>query len=56
MMAYENDNLLIPEEYKKMSVSEIEREKERMLQEINSAGRSFKKAKRANKQNIVLRF
>lgn len=33
-MIYENDNLIIPEEYKKMSVSELKAEKDKMLAEI----------------------
>lgn len=33
-MMYENDNLYIPEEYKKMSISELRREKERIYQDI----------------------
>ena len=42
MTAYEIDTLVIPEEYKRMSVSEIEWEKERMLKDILSAERPKK--------------
>ena len=33
-IAYENDNLIIPKEYKKMSVSELKAEKDKMFAEI----------------------
>ena len=35
-MVYENDNFSIPEEIKKMSLEEIQREKERLYQELKS--------------------
>lgn len=52
MTAYENDTLIIPEKYKKMSVSEIEREKVRMLKEILSAERPRKE----KNGSIVFKF
>lgn len=52
MTAYENDTLIIPEKYKKMSVSEIEREKVRMLKEILSAERPRKE----KNSSIVFKF
>lgn len=55
MAAYENDNLVIPEKYKKMSVSELEIEKKRMLKELLSSDRP-KKVVRKNKNNIVFKF
>ncbi len=55
MAVYENDVLEIPEEYKRMSVSELEKEKERLLQEIYSKERPKKQVK-ANKRNIVFNF
>ena len=54
MMAYENDTLYIPENYKKMSVSEIKKEKERMLKQILSGDRPRKDARGNN--NIVFKF
>lgn len=33
-MIYENDNFSIPEEIKKMSLEEIQREKERLYKEL----------------------
>lgn len=33
-MVYENDNFSIPEEIKKMSLEEIQREKKRLYQEL----------------------
>lgn len=55
MVAYENDTLEIPERYKKMSVSELEKEKTKVLKEINVSDRP-KKVIRKNKNNIVFRF
>lgn len=55
MIAYENDNLVIPEEYKKMSVSELEKEKIKVLKKIRASKRS-KKVMKKNKNNIIFRF
>ena len=55
MTAYENDTLVIPEKYKKMSVSELEKEKIRVLKEINVSKRS-KKVLKKNKNKIVFKF
>lgn len=55
MIAYENDVLTIPKKYKKMSVSELEREKARLLKEIK-ASVSQKKQVRTNKKNINFNF
>ena len=55
MAMYENDILMIPNEYKKMSVSELEKEKERLLQEIYSKERPKKQIK-TNKRNLIFNF
>lgn len=55
MTAYENDTLVIPEKYKKMSVSELEKEKETMLREILKSERP-KKSMKKNKNNIIFKF
>lgn len=55
MAAYENDILVIHERYKKMSVSEIEEEKTRLLKEINISERP-KKTIKGNKRGIVFKF
>ncbi len=55
MVTYENDTLVIPEEYKKMSVSELEREKTRVLKEAIISERP-KKVVRQNKNNIKFCF
>ncbi len=52
MIAYENDNLVIPERYQNMSLLEIEEEKRKLLQEINSTER-IKREPKKNKNNIV---
>lgn len=54
-MVYENDTLVIPERYKKMSVSELEEEKAKVLQEDILSKRP-KKAIRENKKNIIFNF
>ena len=36
-MMYENDKLIIPDKYKKMSVSELRQEKERVYMEIRQS-------------------
>lgn len=55
MVAYENDTLVIPEKYKKMSVSELEIEKKKVLKELLSSDRP-KKVVRENKNNIIFKF
>ena len=55
MVTYENDTLVIPERYKKMSVSELEEEKIKVLKEI-SISEAPKKAIKKNKNNIVFKF
>ena len=55
MVAYENDTLIIPERYKKMSVSELEKEKIKVLEELAGSERPKKTMKR-NKNNIILKF
>lgn len=37
MTAYENDVLIIPKKYKKMSVSELNKEKQKLWEEIKSS-------------------
>ncbi|MCM1387258.1 MAG: hypothetical protein NC231_08030 [Bacillus sp. (in: Bacteria)] len=55
MVSYENDVLIIPEKYKNMSGSELEKEKMKVLREINNSERPKKNIKR-NKNNIVFNF
>lgn len=48
MAAYENDVLIIPEKYKKMSVSELKNEEQRLWKKIkNSKTQQKKKGKTA---------
>ena len=54
-MIYENDKLIIPEKYKKMSVSELRSEKERIYMEINKTKKSYIK-KQDQKEPIVFHF
>jgi hypothetical protein len=55
MAAYENDILVIPEKYKKMSVSELEREEKKVLGKLLSSDRP-KKIVRKNKNDIRFKF
>ena len=47
-MIQENDKLTIPEEYRKMSVPELQARKERALAEIKAAPRARRKTPRNN--------
>ena len=53
MMVYENDILVIPDEYKKMSIQEIEQEKEK-IKKVLSKKPKRKKQISINKRNIIL--
>lgn len=55
MTVYENDTLVIPERYKKMSVSELEKEKSKILEELELSERPKKTVKK-NRNNIVFKF
>ena len=55
MMIMENDVFEIPEKYLKMSASEIEVERERILKEIKSRP-SIKKSKKGGTGNVVFNF
>lgn len=55
MTAYENDTLIIPEKYKKLSVSELEKEKKKLLEQIKASEKPRKITKN-NKNNIVFNF
>ena len=47
MTAYENDVLIIPKKYKKMSVSELKKEEQKLWKKIKSSkSRQKKKGKR----------
>lgn len=43
MTAYENDVLIIPKKYKKMSVSELEKEEQKLLEKIKKSKSQQKK-------------
>ena len=55
MELYENDILIIPEKYKNMSISELEREKNKLLKKIIISERP-KKIIKENKNNITFKF
>lgn len=55
MTAYENDVFVIPDALKIMSVSELEREKQRMLAELKKQ-KVEKKPIKPNKSGITFNF
>lgn len=57
MMICENDKLNIPEKYKKMSVSELRSEKERIYLEIRQQkSRTLENTRKPVKKNITFNF
>lgn len=57
MMICENDKLNIPEKYKKMSVSELRKEKERIYMEIRQQkSRSLEHTRKTVKKNVTFNF
>ena len=55
MMVYENDSLVIPDEYKKMSIQEIEQEKEKIKKALSKKPKRKKQISK-NKRNIIFKF
>lgn len=55
MITYENDILIIPDEYKRMSLSELDRVKKEILKELLSSERPKRKVKE-NKKGISFKF
>ena len=55
MAVYENDTLIIPQKYKRMSISEIEEEKAKMLKKLIMADRPKKELK-SNSRGIVFKL
>ncbi len=55
MKIYENDDLVISQKYKAMSISELEEEKDRLLRVLRVTDRPKKKIGK-NKNNIIFRF
>ena len=51
-MMYENDKLIIPEKYKKMSVSELREEKNRVYMEIKQSSEEITKRTEQKKETI----
>ena len=53
-MMYENDKLNIPESYRKMSVSELRREKEKLYSEIRKSPQSIQKRQPECKRRTIM--
>ena len=56
MMIFENDKLNIPEKYKKMSVSELRNEKERVYTKIRPQANKKNKKNEYQKNAILFYF
>lgn len=52
-MIYENDKLNIPEEYRKMSVPELRKEKERVLKQFTRKTVSSNARKRTEGKKVI---
>lgn len=55
-MMYENDKLNIPERYRKMSVSELRHEKEKVYMEIRQSSNGMIKKTEYRKETIKFYF
>ena len=55
-MTYENDKLIIPEEYQKMSVSELRFEKEKLYTQIRKDRKGNIQKTPVKHQEILFRF
>lgn len=53
---YENDRLVIPEHYLKMSASELAREEQRLLEEAKAYAAAQPKRRKTPAKNIALSF
>ena len=47
MMAMENDEFRIPEQYRKMSVAQLDKEAKKLLEQIKSTPRNIQSKKKA---------
>lgn len=55
-MMYENDKLMIPERYKKMSVSELRYEKEKLYGQIKKENKTNISPKTSEHKSVVFHF
>ena len=53
---YENDKLNIPEKYKKMSVSELRYEREKVYTQIRKDGNARRNKTECRKETVMFRF
>lgn len=53
---YENDRLVIPEKYLKMTASELEKEKARLLEIAKSQPTTLPARKKQPPKNVAIRF
>ena len=55
-MMYENDKLIIPEKYRKMSVNELRNEKEKIYIQIQKEKRTKTQSTPTKNKNIIFHF
>ena len=56
MITCENDKLMIPEKYRKMSVSELKREKEKLYCEIKKENKEKVRKMASKRENTIFKF
>ena len=58
MMAMENDEFRIPEQYRKMSVAQLDKEAKKLLEQIKSTPRNIQRKKKATqgRKEVSLRI
>ena len=55
-MIYENDKLMIPDRYKKMSVSELRYEKEKLFEQLKKETKTNAQKKSCKDKSVVFHF
>ena len=55
-MIYENDKLIIPEKYRKMSVSELRYEKEKLYTQIKKEKKANAQSKSIKSNSVIFHF
>ena len=56
MMAMENDEFRIPEQYRKMSVAQLDKEAKKLLEHIKSTPRNIQRKKKATQGRKEVSF
>lgn len=56
MMVMENDEFKIPEQYRKMSVTQLDNEAEKLLKELKQAEKNIRRKKKASQGQKEITF